>query len=501
MDEMRMNQSNAIPLAPPQPESIFRTIEADVVVVGAGIAGLTAGASAAEAGAKTVILEKGPTFNVRGLHNAALNSRLQRQAGICVDKDRVISTIMEFGAYRGDQRIVKLWADNCSDVMDWLLDLADAAGVKVALDPTTKSWHFPNYPLIHVFYPDRQVSLARMLLAKACAHGAETYFSTPAVMLERDGQGRVSGVIARDNEGHYVRFAASRGVILCSGDYGADRRMVEAFCNWGVLPDLKCAYEGGLNTGDGLKMATWVGAAMDTPPHCPMLFDWAVWAERGLFNLARQPWLYVNNEGERFMNEDLPWGYECNQIVQQSDRKAWAVWDDKFAQEVPIMHSQCCKNMGPPTNLWSPSQLEDALARGNVLKADDIGSLAQRMGVPVAAFGATVNRYNAMAFNGRDEDFGKHPDRLTTLRKPPYYACQMEVRYMVILGGLRINTRLEVLDTDRRPIPGLYAAGNVSGSFFGQNVYATTAPGVTHSRAWTFGRLAGLNAAAASKHH
>jgi fumarate reductase flavoprotein subunit len=77
----------------------------------------------------------------------------------------------------------------------------------------------------------------------------------------------------------------------------------------------------------------------------------------------------------------------------------------------------------------------------------------------------------------------------------------MEVRYMVILGGLRINTRLEVLDTDRRPIPGLYAAGNVSGSFFGQNVYATTAPGVTHSRAWTFGRLAGLNAAAASKHH
>jgi fumarate reductase flavoprotein subunit len=71
----------------------------------------------------------------------------------------------------------------------------------------------------------------------------------------------------------------------------------------------------------------------------------------------------------------------------------------------------------------------------------------------------------------------------------------MEVRYMVILSGLKVNTRLQVMDTDRNIIPGLYAAGNVSGSFFG-DVYPTTVPGLTHSRAWTFGRLAGLNAAA-----
>jgi fumarate reductase flavoprotein subunit len=82
------------------------------------------------------------------------------------------------------------------------------------------------------------------------------------------------------------------------------------------------------------------------------------------------------------------------------------------------------------------------------------------------------------------------------LEKPPFFACKMETRYMVILSGLKINTRLQVLDAERNVIPGLYAAGNVSGSFFGGNVYPTTAPGLTHSRAWTFGRIAGLNAAA-----
>jgi fumarate reductase flavoprotein subunit len=150
--------------------------------------------------------------------------------------------------------------------------------------------------------------------------------------------------------------------------------------------------------------------------------------------------------------------------------------------------------MGPPTFLWDPKQLDEALENGNVLVADTIEELAQKMGVHARTFKATVARYNKLARNGEDADFGKHPDRLTTIEKPPFYACQMEARYMVILSGLKVNTKLQVLDTERNVIPGLYAAGNVSGSFFG-NQYPTTIPGLTHSRAWTFGRLAGLNAA------
>jgi fumarate reductase flavoprotein subunit len=482
---------------PPPPilaKDIRETVTADVVVVGAGIAGLTAALSAAGAGARTILLEKGPTYNVRGLHNAAIASRLQKRAGIKIDRAQIISTIMEWGAYRSDQKLVKLWADHCDNVMDWLLDMAEAADVQVILDPTTKPWYFPNYPTIHVFPPKLQETLAEMLLSNGRALGVEYRFESPAVRLVRKGKGRVSGVIARNARGDYTRFNARKGVVLCTGDYGNDRQMVQKYC-WPALASLKCAYTTDLNTGDGHKMGLWVGAAMDEPPHCPMLFDWAVWSQSGLFNLARQPWLYVNTNGERFMNEDLPWGYECTQIMRQPGKVAWSVWDAKYEQEIPRMGSQCCKNMGPPTFLWNPKQLDEALENRNVLVAPTIDELAQKMGVPVETYKATVARYNNLARNGEDSDFGKHPDRLTTIEKPPFYACQMEARYMVILSGLKINTRLQVIDTERNAIPGLYAAGNVSGSFFG-NQYPTTIPGLTHSRAWTFGRLAGLNAAA-----
>jgi fumarate reductase flavoprotein subunit len=485
-----------VPPPPIQAKDVKKTIEADIVVVGGGISGLTAALSAAEAGARTVLLEKGATYSVRGLHNAAISSRLQKQAGIKVDKDQLISTIMEFGAYRSDQNMVKLWADNCDKVMDWLLDMAEAAGVKVVLDTTTKSWYFPNYPLIHVFQPKMQETLADMLLSNGRDRGVEYYFETPAKQLVRETGRRVNGVIAQNAYGDYVRFNAGKAVILCTGDYGGDREMVNWYFNWGTLRDLKCAYEpAGQNTGDGHKMALWAGAAIDEPPHCPMLFDWAVWSNKGLFNLARQPWLYVNLNGERFMNEDLPWGYECNQLRKQPGNAAWAIWDAKYKEEIPVMRSQCCKNMGEPTYLWNPRQLDEALASGNVLTATSINELGKKTELPADKFRNTIEKYNEIARNGKDADFGKHPDRLTTIDKPPFYACKMESRYMVILSGLQVNTRLQVLDKSGKAIPGLYAAGNVSGSFFG-NVYPTTTPGLTHSRAWTFGRLAGLNAAA-----
>jgi fumarate reductase flavoprotein subunit len=496
MGKLKAPEKASFEIPPPliPAKDIRETVTADVVVVGAGIAGLTAALSAAGTGAKTILLEKGPTYNVRGLHNAAIASRLQKKAGIKIDREQLISTIMEWGAYRSDQKLVKLWADNCDTVMDWLLDMAEAANVQVILDPTTKPWYFLNYPTIHVFPPKLQETLAEMLLSNGQALGVEYRFESPAIQLVRKGKDRVAGVIARNAQGDYIRFNARKGVVLCTGDYGNDRQMVQEYC-WPTVASLKCAYTTDLNTGDGHKMGLWVGAAMDEPPHCPMLFDWAVWSQSGLFNLARQPWLYVNTNGERFMNEDLPWGYECTQIIQQPGKVAWSVWDAKYEQEIPRMGSQCCKNMGPPTFLWNPKQLEEALENGNVLVAPTIVELAQKMGVPVDTYQATVARYNNLARNGQDSDFGKHPNRLTIIKKPPFYACQMEARYMVILSGLKINTKLQVIDTERNAIPGLYAAGNVSGSFFG-NQYPTTIPGLTHSRAWTFGRLAGLNAAA-----
>lgn len=511
---MDCKASFEIPPPPISVKDIGETVNADVVIIGAGVAGLTAALSAAEAGAKTIQLEKGPGYNFRGLHNAAIASRMQKQAGIKIDRDQLISTIMEYGAYRGDQRVVNVWADNCDRVMDWLMDMAEAAKVEVTLDPTTKPWYFPNYPVAHVFETATyrfQAGLAKMLVDNGKARGVDLRFNTPVVRLIREKKGRVTGVIAQNKAGEYIQFNASKAVVLCTGDYGGDRQMVEKYCWKGVselrslYPDMttlaytaqQCASipDKDINTGDGHKMGMWIGAAIDDPPHCAMLFDFTTWSKESLFDLARQPWLYVNLNGERFMNEDLPWGYECSQIMQQPGGVAWSVWDDKWEQEVVKMRSQCCKNMGPPTYLWHTKWLGEAVERGNVLTAPTIEELAQKMEVPVKNFKATVARYNELVRKGKDLDFGKHPDRLTTLEKPLFYACKMTAVFLVILGGLKINTSLQVLDTEGNVIPGLYAAGNVSGSFFGSQ-YPTTVPGLSHSRAWTFGRLAGLNAAA-----
>lgn len=483
-----------IPPAPIPEGDIAETIEADVIVVGAGIAGLTAAVSAAEAGAKTILLEKGLTPMTHGLHNAAVNSRLQQANGIHIDRDEIIATIMQYGSYRSNQRIVSLWADNSADVMNWLLDMAEADGIEVVLDPTTKEWYFENYPTIHVFMPGQQATLAQMLQKKGESLGVEFRFETPVVRILRQEKGRVTGVIAETPEGDYCQFNAHKAVVLCTGDYGADEEMVKKYCDWRALAGgLTSGYKPALNTGDGHKMGLWIGAAIDDPPHCVMYFDTVATGE--FLNLPRQPWLYVNVNGERFMNEDLPWGYECCQILQQPEAMCWSVWDEKYDQEWPIMKSQCCKNMGPPTYLWDPKQLVEALESGTVLKADTLEELAQKIQVPTETFLATTTRYTELARNKKDLDFGKHPDRLTTLEKPPYYACKMTSHYLVTLGGLKVNTNLQVLDKERNPIPGLYAAGNASGSFFG-DMYPTTTPGLSHGRAWTFGRLAGLNAAA-----
>ena len=325
------------------------------------------------------------------------------------------------------------------------------------------------------------------------------------MQLLREGQGRVFGVMAQNREGDYTQFNASKAVILCTGDYSGDREMVKKYCQPSIAT-LRNGYELTveenkiINTGDGHKMGMWIGAAIDEPPHCPLLFDFADWNNViELFNLVRQPWLYVDLNGERFMNEDLPWAYECAQLMRQPNNIAWVIWDDKWEKEVVVMHSQCCKNMGPPIYLWDPKMLPKEVKKGNVLTAQTIDELAQKMEVPLANFKRTVTRYNELARKKKDLDFGKHPDRLTTIEKPTFYASKIEPYNMVTLGGLQINDRLQVLDTQRNVIPGLYAAGNTSGSFFG-SAYATTAPGVTHSRAWTFGRLAGFYAAAEKAH-
>jgi fumarate reductase flavoprotein subunit len=327
------------------------------------------------------------------------------------------------------------------------------------------------------------------LEAVAKSKGVDFHYKTPAVQLLREDQGRVTGAIGQNEAGEYEQFNGAKGVIVCTGGYGHNKEMMEAFTDWQaqMLPTLYEYPEG--NQGDGLKMGMWIGAAIDRPPHAVMKFDWIKTME--FEALPRQPFMTVNMEGVRFMDEDLPWAYEANQIMNQTDQVGWKVWDAKWPEEAPAFSSQCCK-------AWvnhDPALVEEMLKNGHILQADTLEELAEKMGVPVDTFVATAKRYTEMAKKGHDDDYYKHPLRLTTLEKPPYYACQIAAVMLVTLGGLSINEKMQVLDTNKQVVPGLYAAGNASGNFFFDE-YVTTVPGTSHSRAITFGRLAAQNALA-----
>src|SRR5690606_30445570 len=201
----------------------------------------------------------------------------------------------------------------------------------------------------------------------------------------------------------------------------------------------------------------------------------------------------VNKFGDRYENEDVPIPYLCNSIQLQPDNVSWTIFDSTYAEDVPDMGVGFSRSN--EVSEFTTTGLEDAVEQGmSAFRADTIEELAEKIGVPADALQATVERYNELAEQGEDLDFGKSPEMMTFIDTPPYYAVTNPVALLVVLGGLQVNTQLQVLDTNGEVIPGLYATGNTAGGFFA-NDYPVIVPGLSHSRALTFGRIAVKNAA------
>lgn len=489
---------------------IKETITADVIVIGGGMSGLCAARSAAEEGAKVILLEKTDNVNFRGNDYGAIGSKMQKQINNEINRMEAVQEIMRYNAYKGNQRVVSLWADNSGAVADWIMAKAESYGCKpnpVPIDETmTPNTVIRGFPTLSFRMDPSEAAIAdaptgtdpwtasmRYTLKQGCIdEGVDIRFKTPAVQLVRedDNNGRVTAVIAGE-AGDYKKFVATKGIILCSGDYNADQEMREYY-----IPSTKYIHanmfemvNGPINTGDGQKMGMWIGAAIDEFPHAPMYFDFAVPGAPILADaLMRQPWLSVNERGLRFENEELPYAYLSNAQRQQPGNARWNVWDAKWPEEAPSFKVVACKDMR--TNFHNPENIEAYIEKGYIKSAETLEELADLMGVPRDNFLKTVERYNQLAKKGVDEDYGKRSDCLTTIEKPTYYAAPLGTALLVTLGGLKINEQLQVLDEELNVIPGLYAAGNASGSYYA-NDYSVNLPGNSHGRAFTFGYLAG----------
>jgi fumarate reductase flavoprotein subunit len=495
---------------------IKEKVTTDIVIIGCGVSGATASASATEAGARVIVIEKHTTYNSRGSDNAAIASRTQKKLGVKVDKDEVVLALQKYSGNRSDQRLLRLWADNSGRIIDWIGDMLEPAGYSTVL----RYWPLPDgfdirkeyyqqFPVVHNF-SGGQAGLVETLMSNAKKRGAEFRFNTRAIKLIRKDKGRVTGVIALDQDGNYVQLNASKSVILCTGDYGHDYEMMEAYCPTAAAFAKDSPYDPPVNTGDGHKMAMWVGGLMQPWPHPPL--DHSSGGSMGC-----SAFLHVNNLGERYENEDTDSGAVSNSMKLQPGNCFWQIYDSKYQDEVGKLGFGFLKGAesnapgGAPGGSGAPGGAmgkapgeasggpgtgrSGAPPSGDKVQADTITELAQKMKVPADTLKATVTRYNDLAKLGRDLDFGKRSDRLTTVEKPPFYASQALIGFLVVLGGFYVNTKLQLLDEERKPIQGIYLAGNTVGNRFGMD-YPLICPGLSHAFAWTTGYLAARNAAA-----
>jgi fumarate reductase flavoprotein subunit len=499
-----------IPPAPIPDNKLTEVVETEVVIIGAGTAGLVCATSAAESGAKVVVISASSRPVGRGGSNHAINSKLTRELGINYDIGKALKQEIDRAGGRIDQDKWSLFFKNSGEAMDWLIDKMVAAGYQPVLERgvVDPDGLISGFPGSHCFLSEKikkagigQLLVVDTLAKNARAAGARIYFKTIAKQLVRENQntGRVSAVIAINANGEYIKYVGSKAVVLATGDFTRDREMVKRYC-----PDVLSLVNsepvryndmrvrsGGVYAGDGHKMGLWVGAAwQQTVPCAPMLAS--------DYGPAPQPFgsfkgLAVNKNAVRFGNEDSSATHAGYIQMRQPDWKICAVWDAEYARRMAPWYARGSHYGEPELSLESViGTWEAEVEAGTIFKTDTIESLAKMLDLDVKTFKATVERYNTLCQKGVDEDFFKRNSFLIPVRKGPFYGKPSSApRLVIVCGGLRTNIKMQVLDIGGKIIPGLYAIGTIVGDMFA-NYYSYMPAGIhLGANCLTFGYLTG----------
>lgn len=502
---------------------ITETIDVDVVVVGCRTGGLPAVISAAEHGAKVLGIEQMSAIATPREDLGAIDSTLQRESfeefpQFEIDKMEAMEDIVRYANGFVNYDLVKLWADESGDMIDWLSEIIARNGEftmrfegsvgtegQGARDKAWATGHSPEK-----LTDDKDVTFGTTLRDYAEELGAEFRYDTMLVKCEQDASGRVTGVICRDgNDRHYLRVNASKGVILATGGYAANTEMVEARQAWNNRLKINVPV-GGSCTGDGIKAALWCGAAID-PIGAAVTFNRACCKPDEVagsdlvgkwFWFGEQPFLKVNLNGKRFCNESGPYDYMLHSAFMQPYHTYVDIWDSDYVEQVrQINEVGCCRlypfDNGAPSNMpitKMASDFEALIEAGCIQQADTMEELAEKLNLPVDATVETWERYNGFAEAGKDDDYNKEPYRLTQLTHPPYYGVRTGAWFLATIDGVLIDTDMHAVDEAGKAIDGLYMAGNDSGGFFSVS-YPNLFTGLAAGRTMTFGRRAGMLAA------
>lgn len=433
------------------------------------------------------------------------------------------------------------WAHNIGDAFDWWVeanpDLYYAETTRSAIPdenannflipifyplPENYDWkqeRFPCYPTSVEFLPNQSVTVNANMQKAVDTGNVETFYGCFVEKLIME-DGRCVGLYARDAAtGEYIKCNAAKGVILSTGDYSQNTKMLQHFCPEVIENNIQCLFtnvdvEGSFtNQGDGIQLGMWAGAQVQQS-HAPMIHHMGGGADlSGVGVMGNAGFLNLDLNGKRFMNEDLPGQQLENQIELQKNRESWQIFDSNWPQQLPYMpaahggaryyedyasEAEGPKNNTTYRNYKSPYQLEAAVADGRAVKADTLEELVAKIYPDDTAAQQTalesIQRYNQLAKDGYDEDFHKPASRMWAVENGPFYADKFTTALLLVcIGGLESDENCHTFDADRNVIPGLYVAGNVQGNRFATE-YPIGLKGVSHSMAMYYGYVAGKNA-------
>lgn len=440
--------------------------QADIVVIGAGGAGMTAAIQAVQDGATdVVVLEKMPitggnTTRSTGGLNAA-GTKYQEADGIEDSVELFVEDTMKGGKELNDKELVTVMAENSKDAVDWVNDIGgDLSVVGMFAGASVKRIHRPT-----------DTSAVGPMLVKALNAKMEeleipVLLETKAEKILVDDSGAVCGVTATAKDGTEMTIDCT-AVILATGGFGANSEMVVSY-----KPELAgfCTTNHAGATGDGITMAEEIGAAFvdmeQIQTHPTVNPDTQTMYTEGVRGNGA---ILVNKEGKRFVNELETRDVVSEAILEQTDGVCYLLFDQAVRESLKA--------------------IESYISAGIVTEADTPEELGGALGIDGAALAETLAAYGEAQASGTDADFGRESMELP-LNQPKYYAALCAPAIHHTMGGVKINTSCEVLKEDGTAIPGLFAAGEITGGVHGANRLGGNA--VTDIV--VFGRIAGTAA-------
>ncbi|WP_246187899.1 FAD-binding protein [Paenibacillus tengchongensis] len=490
-------------------------LTADVVVVGAGASGVSAAVSAADKGAKVILIEK--TATIGGASNLSwagkfYNSSAAVAGGLKVNVEDEIANWIVNNHWRVDAAAIRQYVAKSGETYDWL---------------TGKGYQttFMNFggEQLHVLpaYETRQDLLRAMLAESVEKNGGQVITETTAKQLITGANGEVAGVVAEKADGTTLEITG-KSVVMATGGYAANKEMVkEAFGFEGVNGGL------GQNIGEGLQMAWEAGAKVPDNFGGQMLHQTLARATEKLkaqyepfqasypLMLTYLPtFMNVGPSGARFRDEAATLtavaaantsafnGAYHLVIVSESQIDALKAkgMNGVKAPSLPGMPPEFYATFADKFKLDNPwtdadKVFESMVANGDGYKGNTIEELAANAGMDPAVFADAFKSYEEATKTGVDTEFGKAKDYLLPMGESgPYYAIIAEINNLGSVGGLLVNTKFQVLNDKRVPVQGLYAVGLESEGVLFNDTYVGNGVGIGYS--FTSGRLGGEAAAA-----